>query len=380
MLHPRLYKTDTKGNTRFWQVEDDGAGSYRTIAGLLHGNPVVSAWTLCEAKNVGRSNETSPVAQCAAEIVSLYERKRDRHYVDTVTAVGEKRAYFEVMLAHTYDDKTKKDMFKGRWEDMWCQPKLDGLRGPTTCHGTHSRNGKTFGTVDFLSQEILAPIFADHPRLVFDGELYNHEYRDDFNEVVSIIKNGGSPEALAKARDLAELHVYDLYDPEQPHLVFHERRLKLWSLLERYKIDPVKVHRVRTDHAGSFAELDALYEVYLTEEYEGQMIRFDAAYEHKRTKMLLKRKETVSAEFPIIRIEGGKGNWAGYAKRIYVRLPDKTEGKASIKGTQTYLHGVLANAQDYVDGTATVEFQGYTPEGKLRFGRAARLYTAERDD
>lgn len=378
-LFPQRYKLDSKGKTRTWRLETDEAGSYRSIAGVLGGNLVTSEWTACEPKNVGRSNQTTAEEQCELEVVALYTKKRDKHYVDSLGAINEERKYFEVMLAATYNEKTKPLLFVGRDDTVWSQPKLDGLRGPTTRDGSFSRAGNEFVAARFLS-EALAPVFAVHPDLVFDGEIYNHEYREDFNEIVSAVKNGGNAEQLARARALAQLHVYDLYDPARPNEYFHERDLRIRILLERFSVDPNIIVRVGARPVESFVELDELYDGYLEAGYEGQMIRFDRPYEHKRTKALLKRKEMMDAEFKIVEIQEGKGNWSGYAKRIIVRLPDGRTNSGGMMGTQAYLRGVLAERDRYVGGTATIKFQGYTPDGKLRFPRSSRLYRGARDD
>ena len=34
----------------------------------------------------------------------------------------------------------------------------------------------------------LAPFFEKHPGAILDGEFYNHEFKNDFNEIVSLVK------------------------------------------------------------------------------------------------------------------------------------------------------------------------------------------------
>ena len=89
-------------------------------------------------------------------------------------------------------------------------------------------------------------------------------------------------------------------------------------------------------------------------------------YQKKRSKGLLKRKEFIDMEFPVVRVEEGIGNWAGKVKRVVVKLTDGTTSEAGIKGTMEVL-GDLWEREDKPDWV-TVRFQEYTPDGKLRFG------------
>jgi DNA ligase-1 len=118
--------------------------------------------------------------------------------------------------------------------------------------------------------------------------------------------------------------------------------------------------------------------VYLEEGYEGQMLRLPKSqYEGKRSKGLLKHKEFDDAEFPIVMIEEGLGNWAGYAKSVTILLPDGTTQNAGMRGSQEYLKEVLRDRDQYKQ--ATVRYQNKTVDGKLRFPVVTALYGAERD-
>ena len=98
-------------------------------------------------------------------------------------------------------------------------------------------------------------------------------------------------------------------------------------------------------------ELDTVYGSYLEAGYEGQMVRLDAPYDFdKRSKFLLKRKEFITAEFPITAVFEGTGNWAGYAKAVEFMLPgdkrckDGSRPQAGIRGNQAAMRKLL---EDY---------------------------------
>ena len=79
---PTLYARGKKKKVLIWNIEVDG-GKYRTITGAEGAKQVTSAWTVCEAKNVGRSNETTPEQQAMAEAASKWTAKRDKeHYFE----------------------------------------------------------------------------------------------------------------------------------------------------------------------------------------------------------------------------------------------------------------------------------------------------------
>jgi len=65
-----IYTKDTLGNIRIWYMEQNG-NKYRTISGLSDGEKVTSEWSHAEAKNVGRSNETTSIEQATGGVCSV---------------------------------------------------------------------------------------------------------------------------------------------------------------------------------------------------------------------------------------------------------------------------------------------------------------------
>ena len=85
------------------------------------------------------------------------------------------------MLAHPVG---KKEFDK----DSFIQPKLDGVRCYISKHGAFSRNHKSFMNVAHILKE-LKPLLKKFPNLILDGELYNHDYKDNFNKIISYREN-----------------------------------------------------------------------------------------------------------------------------------------------------------------------------------------------
>lgn len=350
----RLFKIDSKGQVRVWWMERLD-GQHRTCAGLLEGRAAVSDWTVCTPKNVGRSNATTPEQQAHAEIEAEYAKKLARGYSREQETAGE-GAPFRPMLANKYE----------AWPGfpVYCQPKLDGIRCIAKSDGLWSRQGKPIKAVPHI-WEALEPLFDTNPGLILDGELYNHELREDFNTITSLVKRlKPSKEDLAASAKLIEYHVYDV--PTDASVPFSARNTLFFPA-----DGPIK--RVVTHRAESERDLDAHFELYLSQGYEGQMIRVDGAYEHKRSKLLLKRKNFLDGEFEIVRIEPGLGNWSGAAKRVVLKLPDGREFGAGLKGSKDFAESVLKVASQYPGQWATVRYFALTPDGVPRFPVAVEL-------
>ena len=126
---------------------------------------------------------------------------------------------------------------------------------------------------------------------------------------------------------------------------------------------------VETNEAYTLGNLNNLYNQYLEQGYEGQMVRKSlSSYENKRSKSLLKRKEFVDAEYKIVDIEIGNGNRSGTAKNLvcYCEKTNQTFN-SNIKGSFEYLKEIYDNRKDYIGKLATIKYFQLTPDGVPRF-------------
>lgn len=355
--HDTIYKIDSVGKTRVWSQQQDGP-SYRTVAGIEGGALVESGWTICKGKQ-GR-NDTE---QAAFEVASNYENKLTREYHRTRQGSAGGAHFYKPMLAQTYAG------FPGH---CYAQPKLDGIRCIATIDGLFSRQGKPIVAVPHI-HSALAPVFQADPTIVLDGELYNHELRDDFGEISSIVrKSNPTVEALEKAEAVMQYHIYDV--PSEGELPFVHRAAKISILIGELDCSwlvPVETVGITSEH-----QLNEVYGRWLEAGYEGQMVRLNAPYEQKRSKSLLKRKEFQSEEFPVISIEEGLGNWAGVAKAVRCSLPDGRVFGAGIRGSRDRAAALLRETY----ATCTVRFFALTPDGVPRFPVVTDFHNAERVD
>ena len=368
-----LYKRDSKGKVRIWTMEvgfnnNDEAG-IRTISGLLDGQKVTSAWNLTEAKNVGRSNATTAKTQAEFEAQAEWTKNVDKEYFADVNAIDSYTA-FKPMLAH---DFTKTPVTSG-----YTQPKLDGIRMVVNTRGLYSRSNKEIVAVPHIA-EALAEFIKDHPTVTLDGELYNHELKDNFQKITSLVRktvNLGADE-LAESKELVQYHIYDMFDSANPDMTFMQRYNWIQKNVHLVNKKTVGIHLVASAICETSEEIDVMYGEYTTAGYEGQMVRQDTIYENKRSKGLLKRKEFITEEYQVVEVHEGQGNWAGYAKRLTLKMPNGTTFSSGIRGSQAKLKELLENPN--IDW-ATCRYFELSNDGVPRFPVTIDYGTGVRND
>lgn len=374
----KIFKRDTKGKVREWQYligRNQDVWGWATVAGLADGKKVTSDWTIVEAKNVGKANEVSPEGQAYAEAVAEGNKKLARGYflqLDDVDTFDK----FKPMLAHDYNDYPidwSKDV-------VYDQPKLDGIRCIARADGLWTRTGKPITSVPHIV-EALEFFFDGNPDAVYDGELYNHELRDDFNTITSAVrKQTPTVNELADAKRLIQFHFYDLI--EDPDDLFEQRAqsllgdFDLWWSMERDDMSVLQL--VETTKVTSQEQLDARNGKHIEDGYEGQMVRINAPYQNKRTKFLLKRKDFITEEFKVKDILEGNGNWRGCVKHLLLEDHDGREFKSGIRGSKEKLRKMWDDGR--VPDWATIRYFMRTPDGVPRFPIAVDWGIGERDD
>lgn len=355
-----IYKLDTQGRLRSWRYDVDG-NRWRSTSGLVEGAQTPTDWTVCTAK----SQETDE-AQALFEAEAEERKKLERQYHRTPEACATPN-FFEPMLAKGY--RAGKIKFP-----VASQPKLDGIRCVARAEGLFSRQGKPIVSCPHIEEE-LAPFFVADPDLILDGELYNHELKADFEQIVSLVrKQEPNPETAG----VVQYHVYDI--PSFDGTFF--QRAPVYSAMLKGCTHLIPVE---TRIAFNQAMLDADYEEFLADGYEGQMGRLDADYEiGKRSAHLQKRKEFQDAEFPITAIGEGLGNWSGHAKFVVfmlpgdIRLENGDRPRAGIKGTKEFCKKLLEEQEEWVGGqsTSTIQFFQLSARGIPRFPVATKFHKA----
>ena len=354
--YPTLYKRTTTGKVQIWFVEIDG-DRYRTTSGQKDGKKVTTEWTVAKPKNEGKANATSGEQQARAEVAAMYEKQVKRDYRESIDNIDSIER-FKPMLADKWGDRKA----KVTQAYVHMQPKLDGVRCIARKDGLWTRNGEEIKGAPHIHKQ-LAPLFEKMPNLIIDGELYNHDLKDDFNTIISCVKKlKPTEDDLKLSEKLIQYWVYDMPSDED----FSERGRDLKTIVDAYLSSDTSIVVVQTVEVLN-EEVDKTAASYIEAGYEGAMVRLNGKYENKRSKTLLKWKEFQDEEFTIVDIQEGDGNRSGMAARVVLNLDGARTFSAGIIGNVDYCKQLLIEKDIHIGKKGTVVFQHYTPDGVPRF-------------
>ena len=272
------------------------------------------------------------------------------------------------MLAHKVNDK--KINFN---EPVFIQPKLDGVRClirrefDDTVNAdvirAYSRTGKEFKNLKHILKS-LRDFFSANPDVVLDGELYNHDLRDDFEQIISLVrKQKPTDKDRQNAADIIQYHVYDYIIPfigYGSRLNWLKLNKDLWSNV----VIPVETHLVNKYEEAA----NMHYDGFLKQGYEGSILRLNGAYEQKRSYNLQKFKDFSDDEATIVGYEAGKGKRTGTLGKFFMIDDNGIEfGCPPGKGyNYKDLANILDNVHDYVGKRATFTYFERTKAGNYR--------------
>jgi len=365
--YPTLYSRTSTGAIQTWKVEVQG-NKYRFITGQKNGAQIISDWTVCQGKNLGRANETSGDAQAEKEAKAAMQKKlKSGGYWENEADIDKVR-FFEPMLAYKLVDYKASVKYP-----VMLDRKYNGGRVVANREGLKTRKGENYVTIPHI-WKALEPLFAQFPDLVLDGEGYNHDLRFKLNECMKLLRKTvkATSADIARAEQIIQYYVYDGYGftVNGKQIVKEtgclERRQALKALLKDIPyIVVVPFFVVKSEE-----EMMKLYDSFVEDGYEGGIIRtIDAEYQNKRTKDLLKVKPTDDDEFEIVAVEEGTGNWSGKAKRISFRMKNGSVFGGSFKGTMEQAETFLKEKNKWIGQTVTVQYNGLTGLGTPNYAQ-----------
>ena len=363
-----IFKRGVDGKIRQWNyVVEPNTGRWKVLSGIMGGTPTESTWKQAKPKNIGKANQTTAHQQAMLEGNAKREEKLRAEYRANVADID--NVPRGPMLAATYAGNL--DFTKG----VWCQPKLDGIRALIAKDSAITRSLQPHTNVGHI-MEAMRPVFDAYPLMTFDGELYYHDHKDNFNKLIRMVRKVDLDADLKHEVETAlQYHIYDVALPE---FSFWRRAEALKAIGDLFFPNHPIIKIVPTTLVTASDELDSMSIEYLEQGYEGQMIRLDTPYEwDTRSKGLLKRKEFITEEFPLVRIEAGEGNWSGMAKRIVFRLPDGRECGAGMRGDQDFATELLQRLP--VPEQVTIRYFNLTPDGVPRFPVAVDFHNGRVD-
>jgi len=271
------------------------------------------------------------------------------------------------MLAYPVSDKPI-DYSK----PVFMQPKLDGVRCLIQYEKhinksenrvvAYSRTGKEWKNIDHILYD-LVPFFEKHPNVILDGELYNHDFRDDFESIISMVrKTKPTDKARAESAENVQFHCYDIIDEE---LLFDQR---IEFVTEALMLLGDSIHTVDTIQIPNQFEAEEMHEVNMNSGFEGSILRTNDLYKCGRSWSLRKFKDFSDAEATIVGYVDGKGKRTGTLGKFLMKDDDGIEfGCPPGKGfNYKDMKDMLDNIHDYIGQRATFTFFERTKANSYR--------------
>jgi ATP-dependent DNA ligase len=269
------------------------------------------------------------------------------------------------------------------------QPKLDGVRCVIQCElhylldnqqmhentvipviTAYSRTGKEWKNIDHILEQ-LKPFFLKYPKVILDGELYNHDLRDNFEKIISLVrKTKPTDEDRLEASRLTQFHCYDIIDETLP---FDQRIEFLNEAFSNicpsiYIVDTIKAHWARNNEGWSEEDAQLLHQINLDNGYEGSIVRTNDTYQCKRSHNLRKFKDFQDAEATIVGYEEGKGKREGTLGKFLMQDDDGNQfGCPPGKGYNYQdMRDILKDIHKYMGQRATFTYFERTKANSYR--------------
>lgn len=369
MKLPKLFKLTSTGALQEWSIETKG-NCIITVWGQVDGALQDTLDIIKEGKNEGKTNATTPEQQAEAEAQSQWEKKLKKGYVQNIKDAKSGKVDSSIkggifpMLAKNFEDHEEKVVYP-----CYVGPKLDGHRMIAVIEDHKatlwSRTRKPITGLPHIIKALEDwSIKHQYDYIVLDGEAYNHDYKNNFEDLTSFIRSS----VPKPGHEVVQYHVYDVADIDD--MVQFER---LGYIEEIEEFNHQYLVAVMNKLVYNPTELMEAYKEFVAQGYEGAMVRsYVGLYVNKRSTDLLKMKEFQDAEFKIVAVEEGRGKLAGHAV-FRCKTLNGTEFGVKLRGRLVDLKKYFQNPELAVGKDMTVQFQGYTKEGLPRFPVGLRV-------
>tara|TARA_R100000655_G_scaffold1017_2_gene4055 strand:- start:436 stop:1275 length:840 start_codon:yes stop_codon:yes gene_type:complete len=263
------------------------------------------------------------------------------------------------MLAYPVSDK------QINYEDkVFMQPKLDGVRcliqydaGVVTAW---SRTGKEWKNIEHIKLN-LYKFFDKHPNVILDGELYNHDLKDDFEKIISLVrKTKPTAENRVESAKVVQFHCYDIVDETK---TFEERI----NFIKNKFCDIKNIIEVQTlTNVDSNDQAKIFHTHYLNQGYEGSILRTNDNYKCGRSWNLRKFKDFSDDEAVLTDWVEGKGKRVGTIGKFMAIDAEGNEFGMPVMDNFKYLQDNFEMMKGYVGKTATFTYFERTKAGSYR--------------
>jgi len=243
------------------------------------------------------------------------------------------------------------------------QPKLDGVRcviqydnGIVTAY---SRTGKPWLNIEHILFN-LKPWFALNPNIILDGELYNHDLRNDFEKIISLVRRKTPDDIdMLESADLVQFHCYDIIDETK---TFEERNRFITQVVPRNNY----IYHVKTQAVATESLSKVIHQQNLDAGYEGSILRTNDTYACKRSHNLRKFKDFHDTEATLTGWVEGKGKRIGTIGKFTAVDSEGNEFGMPVMDKFKFLQDNFKKMQGYVGKTATFTYFERTKANSYR--------------
>ena len=269
------------------------------------------------------------------------------------------------MLAYPVSDKPINYNDK-----VFMQPKLDGVRCVIQAEKlpfdmgydvvAYSRTGKEWKNIHHILEQ-LKPFFQKYPNVILDGELYNHDLKDDFETIISLVRRQKPDDIdMLESRDLVQFHCYDIIDEKLPF----EQRINF--IRKSLMLLGDSIHTVSTTSIACKLDAEEMHKVNLECGFEGSILRTNDVYKCGRSWNLRKFKDFHDAEATLLAWVEGKGKRKGTVGKFMAVDADGNEFGMPVMDRFDYLQKNFRKMRNWVGKTATFTYFERTKAGSYR--------------
>ena len=268
---------------------------------------------------------------------------------------------YKPMLAYPVSDKPINYNDK-----VFMQPKLDGVRcliqyDKKTGVTAYSRTGKQWKNIEHITSS-LEKWFQSNQTTVLDGELYNHDLRDDFETIISLVRRQTPDDIdMLESREMVQFHCYDIIHPDNSP--FEDRNRFVKYCVEQ---SSPYVHTVNTMLCTSDEDAKEIHAINLECGFEGSILRTNDVYHQKRTHSLRKFKDFKDAEALIVDWVEGVGKRKGTIGKFMAQDEDGNLFGMPVMDKFKYLQDNFKVMQSYVGKMATFTYFERTKANSYR--------------
>ena len=364
-------------DNNYWQIGFDGENlvtRYGKVNGVIRET---------KRKVLLNNSGRTMYEQALLEANQKYNKQEHKGYSNELTTITQ---YPKPMLANDFDNS------KIKAYPILVQPKIDGVRSICRLMNNkvhmRSKEGNEQLHMDQIRDELIK-LFAFLPQNVdIDGELYVHGW--SFNKLISAVRTGQITKSTKKVRDknpLNELVNYYIFDL-MLDLSAIDRVTLLTNAFNKYietYNKPKFIVLVPTYIANSYEELIQLHNYFVSEHYEGAMIRHTCGfsrnsmdltkYRDKRCDNLLKLKVFKDEEGIIVDVIEENGVESNLALFVIKDIRDNVF-TVRPKGTFEQRKEWFKNKQDIIGKKYTFRYFELSDHNIPRFpvGIAIRDY------